>query len=256
MYDNICKFLAENYPSDIASWLLGEAIPLTQLSPTELSVEPIRADSLILLQSANLVLHAEFQTQPDAEMAFRMADYRLRVYRRFPQKAMRQVVVYLKPTGSELVYQDTFSLERLQHSFEIIRLWEQPTELFLETPGLLPFAVLSQTEATTDILQQVARRIEAIGDARVQSNLAASTSVLAGLVLEKEVIQRLLRSEIMRESVIYQEIEQQGVEKGIQQVALNMLRNQMSIEQVANLTGLSVATLERLQQQINSENEE
>ena len=85
MYDNICKFLAENFPTDLATWLLGEPIHLTELSAKELSLEPIRADALILQQSEELVLHAEFQTAPDAEIPFRMADYRLRVYRRFPR---------------------------------------------------------------------------------------------------------------------------------------------------------------------------
>ncbi|CAD5969938.1 hypothetical protein PCC9214_03744 [Planktothrix tepida] len=62
VFDNICKFIAENFSEDLASWLLGSPIQLTQLSPTELSLEPIRADSLILLQSDELVLHTEFQT--------------------------------------------------------------------------------------------------------------------------------------------------------------------------------------------------
>lgn len=70
MFDNICKFLAENFPEDLATWLLGSSIPLTELSPTELSLEPIRADSLILLQSDELVLHTEFQTQADAKCDF------------------------------------------------------------------------------------------------------------------------------------------------------------------------------------------
>ncbi len=48
MYDNICKFIAEEFSEDIASWLLGSPVTLTELSPRELSLEPIRADSLIL----------------------------------------------------------------------------------------------------------------------------------------------------------------------------------------------------------------
>jgi predicted transposase/invertase (TIGR01784 family) len=96
MFDNICKFLAENFSTDFASWLLGESITLTELSPKELSLEPIRADALILLQSDEVVLHLEFQTQPDANIPFRMVDYRLRTYRRFPHKRMRQVVIYLQ----------------------------------------------------------------------------------------------------------------------------------------------------------------
>ncbi|MBN3925666.1 MAG: Rpn family recombination-promoting nuclease/putative transposase [Nostoc sp. NMS4] len=86
MFDNLCKFLVENFSSDFATWLLGEPIALTELSPKELSIEPIRADALILRQSEEIVLHIEFQTQPDKNIPFRMTDYRLRVYRRFPGK--------------------------------------------------------------------------------------------------------------------------------------------------------------------------
>jgi len=66
MIDNICKFLAENFSADFASWLLGESITLTKLEPSELSVEPIRADSVIFLESVEIILHLEFQTQPIA----------------------------------------------------------------------------------------------------------------------------------------------------------------------------------------------
>ena len=75
MFDNICRYLAEQFSADIASWLIGQPVALTKLSPSELFSEPIRADALILLQSDSLVLHVEFQTKPDEAIAFRMADY-------------------------------------------------------------------------------------------------------------------------------------------------------------------------------------
>ena len=71
---------------DFRPAVLGSPIKLTELSPTELSNEPIRADSLILLQSDELVLHIEFQTDPDKDIPFRVLDYRIRGYRRFPHK--------------------------------------------------------------------------------------------------------------------------------------------------------------------------
>ena len=80
MFDTICKFLIETFTTDFASCLLGEPITLTKLSPSELSLEPIRVDALMLLQSDSLVLHVEFQTQPEPEIPFRMLDYRMRVY--------------------------------------------------------------------------------------------------------------------------------------------------------------------------------
>jgi predicted transposase/invertase (TIGR01784 family) len=250
MFDNVCKFLAESFSSDFATWLLGEPITLTELSPSELSLEPIRADALILLQSDEIILHIEFQTQPKANIPFRMTDYRLRGYRKFPHKRMRQVVIYLQPSDSELVYQTEFVLENSFHRFEVIRLWEQPTELFLKSPGLLPFAALSQTNDQRRTLEQVTEVIEALNDTRIRSNVAASTAVLAGLVLNKDVIKRILRSDIMRESVIYQDILQQGLAQGIEQkaqdIAMKMINKGINLEIIVDVTGLTVDHCDRL----------
>lgn len=207
MFDTICRFLVETFSTDFATWLLGEPVALTELSPSELSLEPIRTDALILLQSDEIVLHIEFQTVPNANIPFRMADYRLRVYRRFPQKQMRQVVVYLQQTNSDLAQQTTFSLERTRHEFDAIRLWEQPTATFFDSPGLLPFAVLSKVDDRAQVLQQVSLAIDQLPDQRMQNNLAASASILAGLVLEEALIQQVLRRDLMQESVIYQSIQ-------------------------------------------------
>jgi predicted transposase/invertase (TIGR01784 family) len=214
MFDPTCKFLAENFPADFATWLLGEPITLTKLSPTELSLEPIRADSLILLSSADIIVHLEFQTEPDSIMAFRMADYYLRLFRRFPNKRIIQIVIYLTPTGSELVHQNVFETEVMRHQFQVIRLWEQPTQPFLEATGLLPLAVLTQTPDKAQTLRQVAAKIEAIPEKRVQSNIAAASGILAGLKLDRDFINQVLRKDIMQQSVIYQEWIEEGREEG------------------------------------------
>lgn len=224
MFDNISKFLAEQFSVDLPTWLIGEPIALTELSPSELSLEPIRADALILLQSDQVVLHCEFQTDPEPTMPFRMADYRLRVYRRFPHKRMVQVVVYLRATRSELVQQTTFELDHLRHEFQVVRLWEQPTEVFLQRPGLLPYAALSRTTDRVSVLRQVAQEIESMTDRNRQSNLAAATGILAGLVLDKETIGRWLRRELMRESVIYQELRSEAREEAKQSEVNLLLR--------------------------------
>ncbi len=261
MYDNVCKFLAESFSNDFAQWLLGEPVSLSQLSPRELSLEPIRADALILLQSSALVLHIEFQTEPQAEIPFRMADYRLRVYRRYPNKRMHQVVIYLKPTNSELVYQESFSIPGTRHEFQVLRLWEQPEEIFWQSPGLLPLAVLGQTGNRRETLREVAQRIEQIEERRQRSNIAASTAILAGLVLEKEVIERLLRQELMRESVIYQEIraeakaegraegKAEGKQEGEASLVLRILKKrigQIAPDLEQRIQGLSIEELENL----------
>jgi predicted transposase YdaD len=60
-FDSTCRRLAEQFPEDFATWLMGRPIEFTVLDPTELSLEPIRADSLILLQGDEEILHIEFQ---------------------------------------------------------------------------------------------------------------------------------------------------------------------------------------------------
>lgn len=223
MYDSTCKFIATQFPEDIATWLLGKRIALTELKPSELSLEPIRADNLIFLESEDLVLHIEFQTNPDEYIPFRMLDYRVRIYRRDPQKDVVQVVIYLRKSSSELVRQEVFELRKTRHEFEVIRLWEIPTETLLQSSGLLPFAVLSQSENRENVLRQIGEKIEAISDLREKSNVAASTAILAGLVLSKETIKRLLKEDIMKESVIYQEIKAEGREEGRLQEGVNLI---------------------------------
>jgi predicted transposase/invertase (TIGR01784 family) len=217
MFDTVCKFLIENFSTDFASWLLGKPVSLVQLSSSELSLEPIRADSLLQVGSEEAILHLEIQTQPDPKMAFRMADYRLRVYRRFPKKAMRQVVIYLKPTSSALVYQTCFEIPGMRHEFEVVRLWEQPPSLFLRSPGLLPLAVLAQTEDRPDLLRQVANQIGTIADRDLQNNLSTASAILAGLRLEPELVVQILRQDIMQDSAVYQAILKKGREEGHQE---------------------------------------
>jgi predicted transposase/invertase (TIGR01784 family) len=214
MYDNTCKYLAENFPEDLSSWLLGVRISLVQMQPTELSVEPIRADSMILLTNHNLILHVEFQTVPDREMGFRMLDYRVRAHRKFPGKQMRQIVIYLTPTTSDLVSLTTFELESTRHEFEVIRLWEQPSSIFLESVGLYPFASLAQTDEPELVLREVAARIEEIPERKLQADISAMSYILAGLVLDRDRVGRIIRRDIMRESVTYQDILEEGEIKG------------------------------------------
>ncbi len=252
MYDDTCRFLAEHFSADFASWLLGKSVTLTELQPSELSLDPIRADAMILLQSDESILHIEFQTLPKENIPFRMLDYRVQGNRRYKKKTMRQVVIYLKPTTSDLVYQASYILERTCHEFDVVRLWEQPASLFLQYPGLLPFAVLAQSESPAEMLRQVTQIVDQIEEPATQANLMAASAILAGLRLEESVIYRLVRRDIMQESVIYRSIQKD--EK--RAIALNLLRGDVDINLIASSTGLSIEEVRELQQQIGYENSE
>jgi len=249
MYDNVCKKLVEDFSSDFASWYLGKPEELTKLKPTELYAEPIRADALILLESSEIILHIEFQTQPDPTMALRMADYYVRVARRYPNKEMVQVVIYLKPTSSKLVQQNVYQTDKMRHEFDVIRLWEQPVSELIKYPGLLPLAALGKTDDREENLRQISLQIDKIEDRTAQSNIATTTSVLAGLVLNEQVIKSILRREIMQDSVIYQDIKREGKKEGQEELILRQLKRrtgQISETEETKINGLSQEKLEAL----------
>jgi predicted transposase/invertase (TIGR01784 family) len=234
---------------------LGESVSLTEIKPSELSLEPIRTDALILLESAKSILHLEFQTIPKQNIPFRMLDYRVRAYRKYPDKTMRQVVIYLKQTGSEIACQTSVTMERTHHEFDVIRLWEQPASLFLQYPGLIPFAALGKSEDIEATLRQAAQKIDQVLDSTAKANLMAASGILAGLRLEDEIIYRVIRRDIMQESTVYRSIfaegETKGEEKKQREIALNFLREGFPIEAVARGTGLSIEEAQQLQQQMN-----
>ncbi len=118
---------------------------------------------------------------------------------------------------------------------------------FLKYPGLLPFAALGQSESPEGILRQVTEAVDRIEDLEVQANLMGASAILAGLRLKEHVIQTLVRRDIMKESVIYQSIQRENTEK----IALNFLREGLSIDIVARGTGLSLEAVQKLQQQLN-----
>jgi predicted transposase YdaD len=93
-------------------------------------------------------------------------------------------------------------------------LWEQPASIFLESVGLYPFASLAQTDEPELVLREVAAKIEEIPERKLQADISAMSYILAGLVLDRDRVGRIIRRDIMRESVTYQEILAEGEVKG------------------------------------------
>ncbi|MGA9378983.1 MAG: DUF4351 domain-containing protein [Phormidium sp.] len=209
--DNLCKYLAEQYPDEFISWLFPSENSNVQVLKTELSQEPIRADFLTLLQSTNLIFHLEFQTLPasDPPLPFRMLDYWVRLYRQY-RCEVEQVIIFLKATTSEAAFTNEFTASNTTHRYRIIRMWEQDPAPLLANPALLPLATLARTDSPQILLAQVADRVANIKETQQRQNLAACIYVLAGLRFDKSLIRQLFREEIMLESVTYQDILQRG----------------------------------------------
>jgi predicted transposase YdaD len=216
-YDNTLKYLVEQYPEQFIRWLLASEPKDIQILKTELNQEPIRADSVTFLQTANQILHIEFQTIPASTppLPLRMLDYWVRLYRQY-NCDIEQVVIFLKPTSSEAAFVEQFTARNTSHRYRIIRMWEQNPEPLLTSSALLPLATLAQTDSPETLLQQIAVQVSMIEETAIQQSISVCTQLLAGLVFDTELIRQLFRREDMRESVIYQEILQEGREEGRQ----------------------------------------
>lgn len=217
-YDNLCKYLAEQYPSQFVRWLLSAEATDVQVLKTELSLEPIRADAITLLQTSNQILHLEFQTQPESEppLPLRMLDYWVRLHRQY-RCPVEQVIIFLKYTTSEAVFIEQFEAGNTRHRYRVIRMWEQDPTTLLANPALLPLASLARTDSPQTLLEQVAAQVASIESTQERRNLAAGVQILAGLRFDENLIEQLFREDVVKESVIYQKILQQGVQQGLQQ---------------------------------------
>ena len=100
-------------------------------------------------------------------------------------------------------------------------------------------------------LRQVAQRVDRVSDPVTKANLMAASGILAGLRLEDEVIYRILRRDIMQESIVYRSIARDERKEEKRSIALNFLRDGFSVEAVSHGTGLSIEAVQQLQQQLN-----
>jgi predicted transposase/invertase (TIGR01784 family) len=216
-FDNACKLLAETYPTEFARWLLATEPSKVEILKTELSLEPIRADSVTFLRTANRILHIEFQTtvKSDTPIPFRMLDYSVRLIRQYGIP-VTQVVIFLQETSDEIAFTEEYVNETTTHRYRALRMWEQDSAMFLNSPGLLALAPLTRTTSPQRLLAQVAERVARISDRGERQNMAGCTEILAGLRFDKDLIRQFLREDIMQESVIYQDILKKGEEKGEQ----------------------------------------
>ncbi|WNZ44792.1 Rpn family recombination-promoting nuclease/putative transposase [Leptolyngbya boryana CZ1] len=255
-FDNLCKLLAEKHPERFAAWLLGEEVTSTiEVLKTELSIEPIRADSVTFLKTSDRILHLEFQTiwTSDPPIPFRLLDYWVRLYRLY-RSSITQIVIVLLPPSEGMTIENFFEEESTRHEFQVIKMWEQDPDPFLHDPVLLPFAALTRTQNPDQLLDRIVQQVAEIPETEERREVSSYVQLMAGLKYDKDRIHRLFREDMMRESVIYQEILQEGEERGLTQgllqgqrsLILRMLEQKIGLPSQQERDRISTLNLEQL----------
>jgi predicted transposase YdaD len=215
--DALCKRLAKEYPEQFAHWLFGTKGKV-EVEKTELSREPIRADAVIFSSEANETLHGEFQTtmKSDVAVPLRFLDYYVGFKRRHPMRRVRQVLVVLKPTEERIP--DRYEDERTWHEYDVVKMWEQDPAVLLHHEGLLPLATLCRAASAEQLLQDVAVQVLQIKTRERRGEALNWARMLAGLRYNRKLIGSILKeTDMLEESVIYQDILRKGRKQGLQQ---------------------------------------
>jgi predicted transposase YdaD len=229
--DNLCKKLAERYPQQFAEWVFGIEITKVKILKTELSREPIRADSAILLSEAGAskeLLHTEFQTtiKSSIPVPLRMLDYYVGYKRQHPERRIRQVLIVLKDID-ELI-PDRYEDERTRHIFDVIKMWEEDAQKILQYKELAPFATLCRTDSSEQLLNQVAKSIGKVESKDERRELINMSQAFAGLKYDMRMVYEILKeTNMLEESVVVQDWLKRGERKGLRQGKVDLVLCQL-----------------------------
>ncbi len=230
-WDRSSKQLIGENPSHFIQWLLPDAqyqgVPKPK-TPT-METKEIEADSLfqILLVGVLCLVHIEFQSSPDEEMARRMWQYNALATITYDLPTS-SIVVFLRPCRvPEPFYTAGFPTgERVHHFwFKVIKLWEITVNEFKQTglTGIFPLMVLAKDGKRPEVIEEIIQQIEADSNPSAHELLAV-TYTLASLVFKKAADRSWLKrrfsvldNHLFRDSWVYQELIQEGLEKGRQE---------------------------------------
>lgn len=226
---NFKRLLYAN-PEDFIRWFFPEAEfqGVIDAKSNNMEARLLETDGLfrIVLLGVVCLIHIEFQTYYDKEMAKRTWKYNALASILYELPTW-SVVIYIKPCKvAEPFYEEHFPTGELIRHFRHrnIKLWElRPEDIErLGLIGLYPLIVLTEGGSDPEVIEEVISRLEETGE-NTSKELLSLLYLLASFVIDDEaVIQWLKRRYFemhneLRETWVYQEILQEGRQEGRQE---------------------------------------
>ncbi|MEM4406599.1 MAG: hypothetical protein QXS68_06090 [Candidatus Methanomethylicaceae archaeon] len=218
-YDAVLKLMLSHCRELVLEHFLG--IDLTDSEVTEISQETTsirRTDLPLMVRSkrlGDLIVLIELQTKWERVVPLRLLEYEARYKIDKGLKVIPLVIVLTRSPGVVDIYED----ENITYRFRVVRIWEMDPREILEKGYvcLAPLTVLMKggkdllEEADNLILNSELKRA-------IKGDLLTGMTLLSGLVDERLPL-RLLerRRDIMRESIAYDLIKEEGIKQGLEQ---------------------------------------
>lgn len=203
-----------------------------------------------------LVLN-ELQLRYTAQMPLRMRAYTALAQERYRLPTYPVLVNILPPPSTLTIassYEQEFLGLRAIQDYRVINLWEIDAAIVFDQPlpSLLPFVPILRGGGEVAVVQ---RALQALRADEQLNELESLLAFFASFVLDTPLVQQIMRWDmaVLRESPWYQEIEQRGIQLGLQQgVQRQLIRvlrrrfGEIPHEVEARLEGESVERLENL----------
>ncbi len=219
-------------------------------------------DMLVSLKLKNrdeFILHLEFQTRNDPDMAMRMASYDFMIHLRH-RKEVVSIVIYM---GSErMTMNNTVSFNGNYYQCQIIDIRDIDPELFLqsESPKEIIMAVLAgKSDHDRElIVQRILIKLQEL----LQTSVSELRERMKGLEilasLRSSELQKLIIKEEQKMPIIYdirkdirfQQGKDEGRNEGVAETAINMLKEGFDINLIHKATLLPVATIRELKEKL------
>jgi predicted transposase YdaD len=267
-FDATLKDLVQAHPADWVALLGGSVTgPIEVLTP-DLSTVSAFAD--VVPRVPGGVLHLDFQSGPDPDVANRMLLYNVLAHRHFEEPVLTALVL-LRPkadrsnlTGA-LRYELWPGRGGSEFRFQVVRLWEVPVETLLAGGlGVAPLALLGKfpegvapEEGLPSVIERLAQRIETEAPAEEQGTLLAAALILTGLRVEKGQLQQLFKGVFaMRESSAFELMMDQGQIKEAQKIIRRLASKRLgSPDETVEFTLKAIEDIERLERIIDRYND-
>ena len=222
-YDKIIKENLTALIFPLSKELLGFEILAEEALPEKLQVTLEREPDFVRIvetyRRERFILHLEFQSANDPEMAFRMAEYKAILQRKF-RLSVRQFVIYLgkRKAGMDTQFPEGWEISR----FVLKNLCDYDYRRLTrsEVPEAILLAVLGDfhQEAPEEVIQQIISRLREVSKNQQQlQKYIRQLNILSRLrKLEQETLKTIKRMPITFD-INQDKIFQMGVRKGISQ---------------------------------------
>ena len=240
---------------------------ITDVTAGEKKVIDLLVKVKYLEQDTFFLIHIEAQSYNQQDFAKRMFKYFARLHEKYDLPIYPVVIFsFDEPLKAEpKIYNVTFpNLEVLKFEFAGIQLNRISWRDYLNQQNPVAAALMSKMDIAPSERPQV--KAECLRLLTTLKLDPARMQLISGFIdtylnlneAEERTFQETIRTMGLEEREEYMEIttswERKGIQKGTEQVALNSLREGLSIEIVVKITGLTVERVQQLQAQLQAEN--